>query len=270
MLKHEDGPELLSPPAAQVRVTPEELAAAVAVLQANKEGMAETISIGDAVEELSLDATPEEILKAVEARRKQRSSSSRKRRRSWLALAAALVTIGAAGIVFRPHSQTAPITPAASPSINSLADVKEGRLVYVNTHGLEQIIGGEKPAQVQVHKDNQGVQWGIIKHSGRIYVQAYTTFTTEQGLKNKPADLYNSEDQVDSQGGKLWKRDAYGSAYYEAVKVTVPVQSLHYEDSQISNGNGKEKAMIRASDIHTDSHLWDGFDDRLARQADHA
>ena len=54
MLKHEDNSQTPFPSAAQVRVTPEELAAAITALQIRKEGQPGTIAIGDAVEELGL------------------------------------------------------------------------------------------------------------------------------------------------------------------------------------------------------------------------
>ena len=57
MLKHEDNPQISSQSAAKVRVTPEELAAAITALQIRKEGQTGTIAIGDAVEELGLDVT---------------------------------------------------------------------------------------------------------------------------------------------------------------------------------------------------------------------
>lgn len=80
MLKHEDNPQAQpqTPPssAAQVRVTPEELAAAVTALQIRKEGQPGTIAIGDAVEELGLDVTPEEVLAEVQARRQAKPKKS--------------------------------------------------------------------------------------------------------------------------------------------------------------------------------------------------
>lgn len=59
--------------AAKVRVTPEELVRAMAAIEARREQEARerdgTIAIGDAVQELGLNATPEEILAAVQAQR---------------------------------------------------------------------------------------------------------------------------------------------------------------------------------------------------------
>jgi len=49
MLKHEDSPEMPLQPAAQVRVTPQELAEALARLEARQGEREGTIPLGDAV-----------------------------------------------------------------------------------------------------------------------------------------------------------------------------------------------------------------------------
>ncbi len=74
MLRQEDPhptPDTLS--AAQTRVTPEELAHAIATLEARRldaeRVQAGTIPIGEAVRELNLDATPEEVLAEVRTQR---------------------------------------------------------------------------------------------------------------------------------------------------------------------------------------------------------
>lgn len=79
MLRQEDPhptPDTLS--AAQTRVTPEELAHAIATLEARRldaeRVQAGTIPIGEAVRELNLDATPEEVLTEVRAQRQAQSA----------------------------------------------------------------------------------------------------------------------------------------------------------------------------------------------------
>lgn len=79
MLRQEDPhptPDTTS--AAQTRVTPEELAHAIATLEARKlddqRHQDSTIPIGEAVRELNLDATPEEVLAEVRAQREAQSA----------------------------------------------------------------------------------------------------------------------------------------------------------------------------------------------------
>lgn len=255
MLKHEDSQETPPRTAAQVRVTPEELADAIATLQAGKEGTAGTISIGDVVEELSLDSTPEEILETVEARREQRTHSRRKKRRGWLALGAALAAVGTAGVAFRPHTRVASVASVASPQIHSLADVKDEQQTYVDTHGLKQIIEGAMPAQVQTYPFSQGIRWGLIKHSGKVYVQAYTLQLSEKQIESKMFDLHNVED-ADLTGRAPGYIVVSSGTLYPDVKVTLPIQAFRYQDSQQS----ENQAKITVSDVHPDNHLWDKFE----------
>ncbi len=68
--------------AAQVRVTPEELTQALNALQKSKEEEASqlngTLSIGQAVDEMGLDSTPEEIWKHIQAQRLQKEQEAQR------------------------------------------------------------------------------------------------------------------------------------------------------------------------------------------------
>ncbi len=80
--------------AAQTRVNPQELADALKALQAHQEEAArhldDTLPIGEALRELNLDATPEEVLAEVQA---QRAGTGKRGRRS--RVKAARLTLGA-------------------------------------------------------------------------------------------------------------------------------------------------------------------------------
>ena len=75
MLKHEENAETPARSAAQVRVTPEELAAAITRLEARQGGLDGTIPLGEAVQELGLNTTPEELLREIEAGRAHSQAS---------------------------------------------------------------------------------------------------------------------------------------------------------------------------------------------------
>ncbi len=80
MLRQEDPhPNSDTASAAQTRVTPEELAHAIASLEARKLDevrlQENTIPIGQAVRELNLDATPEEVLAEVRAQRQAQAAT---------------------------------------------------------------------------------------------------------------------------------------------------------------------------------------------------
>ena len=179
--EHEDAPV---PSAAQVRVTPEELAAALSHLEAGKPGQDGKIAIGKAVEELTLDATPEDILRAVEAARQQGARRRRSKRRGLAALLAGLAAVsglGAAKWALTPRP--APAASVAAAPGRTLSALGNEQQAYVDTPGLMQIIHSAPAAQVQVYPDSEGIRWGIIKHGGKVYVQAYSLQTTEQGLR---------------------------------------------------------------------------------------
>ena len=75
MLKNETEEQITPMPAAQIRVTPEELAAAVSALEAGKQEAARhlesTVPIGLVVQEMDLEATPEEVWAQVQKQRSQ-------------------------------------------------------------------------------------------------------------------------------------------------------------------------------------------------------
>lgn len=72
MLQHEQE-QPLETPAAQIRVTSEELAQAINALEASKDEsarrLAGTVPIGEVVQELRLEATPEEVWAQVQRQR---------------------------------------------------------------------------------------------------------------------------------------------------------------------------------------------------------
>lgn len=75
MLQHESQEQPTTTPAAQVRVTSEELAQAINALEASKDEaarhLAGTVPIGEVVKELNLEATPEEVWAQVQRQRAQ-------------------------------------------------------------------------------------------------------------------------------------------------------------------------------------------------------
>lgn len=110
-------PEKIKTPAAQVRVTPQELAAALARLEARQGGLDGTIPLGDAVQELGLNATPEELLREIEAGRAQqqqrppRTRGARLLRVGMSGLAAGVLVVSA---LFAVRSAPAPAPPVAA------------------------------------------------------------------------------------------------------------------------------------------------------------
>jgi hypothetical protein len=84
MLQHERVQEQTAAPAAKVAVSAEELAEALSALESRRDKSvpAGSITLGEAVSELSLSYTPEELLAEVQARRAQTAVP---RRKQWMA-----------------------------------------------------------------------------------------------------------------------------------------------------------------------------------------
>ena len=79
-MSQQDGTQEPTLNAAQERVTPDELAKAVAAMEARRDAetrhQTNTIPLGEAVRQLGLDATPEELLSEVRHQRAQRETPS--------------------------------------------------------------------------------------------------------------------------------------------------------------------------------------------------
>ncbi len=86
MLKQDSAPTEQAASPAQIRVTPEELAKALAAVEARREQSsreaAGTIPIGEAVQQLGFDVTPEEIWAEVQAGRVAHDAASKRRPRA--------------------------------------------------------------------------------------------------------------------------------------------------------------------------------------------
>lgn len=80
MLQHESHEQPTTTPAAQIRVTSEELTQAINALQASKDEaarhLAGTVPIGEVVKELNLEATPEEVWTQVQKQRTQQAAEA--------------------------------------------------------------------------------------------------------------------------------------------------------------------------------------------------
>ena len=250
MLKQTEHTDTPTPSAASVRVTPEELAAALAHLDAGRAGQDGKIAIGRAVEELSLDAAPEDILRAVEIARQQTARRRQIKRRGLAALLVGLAAIGGLGATkWALSPRHAPAAPAAAAPIQTLFALPDEQQAFVDTRGLMQAIHGLPAAQVRVYSDGADIRWGIIKHGGKVYVQAYALKTTERKMQTGTFDIYNTETEYP---GSL-------PVYLDGgtdVSITLPLQGFQCRDTQVT----VVYATLTVADAHTDDHLWDYFE----------
>ncbi len=244
-------------PAAQVRVTPQELAAALARLEARQGGLEGTIPLGDAVQELGLSATPEELLREIEAgRARQRASPPRTRLRK-AGQAAATAFVGGLlllGGLFALRSEVsapppsvapvaaAPAAPQAAPigipgnllvrqpdhKMVLLSEVADGQPVLCDLAGTDTGAAFADFAPAASH-------WTLIKHGGRVYVRGWIGDMSEGALRSGVVQVHPL-------------------AYYVAsglhpVRVTLPVAGFRSPPGLTSED------MISASRVVPDAHL---------------
>jgi hypothetical protein len=197
MLKHQEQAEEQPHSASQVRVTPDELVQAVAAVEARNDAVskheAETIPLGEAVHQLGLNATPEELLAEIRARRmqtiqaqtlrpEQKTSVERRWKRTLLRAGVALSLAANALLLAYLFTQTritaAPAVEAPSVSVNvplpnipapvvtisgipggsgdmTLSGVESGSTAYATRDALYQITHEEKWDQIDVYGNQE-------------------------------------------------------------------------------------------------------------------
>lgn len=248
-------------PAAQVRVTAEELARAVARYQARREEAAQrlegTLTLGEAVQELGLDMTPEELLAEVQSERTvpQAPKKAKKPRFGIVSGIGAVLLFGSVlmmaftqesapppapmPIISVPgplvsHSVTAPTTilvqdaNGPKPVLRTLGEIPDGRPVQAaldQTNLYVKFVGFSDPT----------TSWTLIKHGGRVYVRAWIPAMSPKAMQTSAVNLYHHKSLVPS-----------GIA---PQAVTIPIDGI-----QCSPGVGDDD-MIDAQHIQPDSHF---------------
>jgi hypothetical protein len=212
MLKHEDSQETPLQTAAQVRVTPEELATALSRIEARKDAGQRhadgTIPIGEAMQQLGLEATPEEVLAEVQVGR--RLATTQKKRPTHRQRLALLSGIGLGIIVLVgwwsvPHPDASQALPTVSATLSppqtapkpisldpnlTVGDASD-KIVVLSEVGDNQPVrcyygdGSFQPFSV----DGSGASWTLIKHSGRVYVRGLMPRISGQALQRDGTDI---------------------------------------------------------------------------------
>ncbi len=181
-------------------MTPQELAAALKSIESRSPEAAprddRTVLIGEALRDLNLDWSPEEVLAEIEARRVRQAqallATRRVKRNRILALAVALCALTsiwaayqgfwiAPSVAGRPHMVlrshfTGISDPGfdAGSEIRPLSTLPENRPIHVSTFTLGQILEGQPPTQILVDaRENLAASWTIVKRDGAIYIRAW-------------------------------------------------------------------------------------------------
>lgn len=255
MLRHDDSSEAAAPPAAQVRVTPQELAAAIARLEARQGETDGTIPLGDAVQELGLNATPEELLREIEAgraRQQERPIGPRKARVLRVALSglAAAVLIVSGLVVARTGSApppptftvTAPAAPQAAPIAapdTLLVRQRDGKMVLLSE------VPNDQPVLCELAATETGAKladfapasshWTVIKHGGKVYVRGWIGDMSNTALRSTTVTLHDLA--------------YYVTSGMRPVPITLPLSGFQSPPGLTSDN------MISASHVIPDEHL---------------
>ena len=256
MLRHDDNPESAAPPAAQVRVTPQELAAAIARLEARQGENENTIPLGDAVQELGLNATPEELLREIEADRARQHKSLR-----WTqpllsntlrifivsALASALFGI-MVGFLHSPSPSRA-VVAVIAPAAPQAAPIGMPDRLLVRQHDGKMVLLSEvpdgQPVLCELAATETGAKladfapsashWTIIKHSGKVYVRGWIGDMSEAALRSTVVTVHTLAHYVTSG--------------IRPVPVTLPLDGFQSPPGLTSDN------MISATHVVPDEHL---------------
>ena len=223
-------------PSGAPRVTPEELNAALAAIEARRQAeaahLAGTIPIDQAVSDLHLNSTPDEIWAEVKTQREKASlptvpveqpqqaapplsvtmPAARVRPRGWRRLIAPVLVIGvlmSTGVIphnFTPHGFSPSLLtdrhfPTAAPILTPLSAVPDGKEVYADDYALAQISEGKPQPKITVSQNVSGNRWTLIKRDGHVYLRGYTERADSlQALAGKALNVYNDDNSGELHG----------------------------------------------------------------------
>jgi len=202
-------------PLEELRVTPEELALAAASLERKREGetrkLGETVPLAEAIEQLGLNLTAEELGPEVEAIRAERALAGKgeqERRilnRAVLAATFALLlaVIGILGILpERSRGVKAEIVRTAPLPVAKIPEVPDGLPVHLDTATLSALAGlTMTPADASVDtrpaasagKGTFNNEWILVKSGQDLSVQAWATADQALQARNRQKTMIFSE-----------------------------------------------------------------------------
>ena len=273
MLRHQEtiAPDTLATQAAQTRVTAQELTDAVRALEARRaeraRGMEGTLPIGEAIEQLGLEATPDEILAEVEAQRARQAQTAAlrgaKRHRGWLvpiALVPAFFAVGLFTFLLRSAPMITPATAVvaqvASPLpavgqdiqvideaggrkvVRTLAEIGDNQPVRCGWADAVRLLpGGMESLGSLPQQQGESKDWHLVKFGGQFYLRGWLALPmSETALRSGPITLYSVPPA--SEG---------------ATKITLPVATSRFGGGSV----GSEPETIRLSVPVPDAHLRD-------------
>jgi hypothetical protein len=229
MLHHQTDSTEETSVSANARVTPEELAKALAAIEARQEQSAtetaNTIPIGDAIRQLGFDASSDEIWTEVQAQRQSQVQTIRTRMprkvrlRLWLAACAGV--FGLVGIISAIDTQnttsnvqiTAPpmqmmMPPAPRTFIKTLAEIQNHETFYCDADTAEKILKGSVPLSQILVTDGAPTQgqeisssWEFTKNNGKLSLHGFMAPRSPAAMQAGEIPIYNMRFDDTGEGG---------------------------------------------------------------------
>jgi len=260
MLKHEQQSNPL--PAAQARVTPEELARALAAIEARKERddrkTANTIPVGEALRELGFSAAPEDVLAEVMAQRAVNAAKNKQ----WtipqriagvmLALAAGIGSLLSMTYFFpvrgTVYSGTATQNFNQPPQtvVKTLAEIPDDELFYCDDASAQKLIEQKAgpPSKVLVTEGTPrsygtpNTQWTFSKGANTIYLNGYTALRSSAAMSLGHVPIFPIAVNDSGEGGLNYN-----------TLISLPIGRFKLENTGVNIG-GLQGIVV--SDIHMD------------------
>jgi len=276
VLKHQEDPEAAMPPvsAPQARVTPEELSEALAAIEGRKQAeashLAGTIPIEQAVSELHLDSSPEEIWAEVQAGRAKAKAARQaqirqeqarqqqaqqqqaqqqqaapqwvtapprpKRRRGLRRIFLPLLGIwtvfhfGIVPSIFSHHPVAVHPVAIHKAQMTSLSQIPDGTEVYADSAALVQLSEGKPLTQVSVDKTQGSNIWTVLKRGGHVYLRGYILQTPS--LKAVTGESLN-----------VYNTDNSGELHHEETSAI----TLRVDDTPLQKSGGDDSSYSEAT-----------------------
>ena len=208
------------------RVTPEELSRAVAALEARRSEHASfqagTIAIGEAVRELGLDATPEEVLAQVREDRGLRNARLLRPRKILLSRLRFAAPVGLAAfasvlvyaIVSSRQSVNTSVAPgrslsamnmdfqvvdktASGPIIKTFAEIPQDHPIAVLSGDLQNFVG--VPTDITNAAGYSQYKWTVLKHGKSVYLRAYLGMPmSAEAMRTGLVTLFNGNPRAEN------------------------------------------------------------------------
>ncbi len=264
---------------AQNRVTPEELSKAIAAIETRKQEEARllegTVLIGDAIQALELELTPEEVLEEVEAQRhiykgdECLGAQHPPARRQWKTSLMVLWAVSATGLLLwagishltprpnhRPvHPSQSVIQPSSSLDVtDTIAAIPNGRPFYCLPSEVEEIIQHESLSKIVVITTpalSRYAPWTLIKHHGNVYLRGWISQPSKHALLlTGTAEIYNFDPETTSVPGLVPITLRVGSfeymGFYTRLVTLLAPNQVHQTNQ-----------MLTVVNAHLDKYAWE-------------